>query len=114
MSGLSDNAVAALRTPPAPRLVEIQWLWRRLWVFTTTLVSLAILAGIVLALAGAGLNAAAAPALAGVAYGLIALIAFIGLIYVVGATAYELTQLVTAARVDLASLRPADPSRSLT
>ena len=45
-----------------------------------------------------------AQALSGVAYGLLALNAFIGLIYVVGATAYELTQLVSSARIDLAAV----------
>lgn len=94
----------ATLTQPSPRLNEIQWLWRRLWVFGVTGANLALLAGIVWSFSQASPAQHAAQALAGVAYGLIALNAFIGLIYVVGATAYELTQLVASARIDLAAV----------
>lgn len=91
-------------TQPSPRLNEIQWLWRRLWVFGVTVANLGLLAGIIWTFSQASPSAPAASALAGVAYGLLALNAFIGLIYVVGATAYELTQLVSSARIDLAAV----------
>lgn len=90
---------------PAPRLQEVNWLWRRWWVFGVTFGGLVILNAIVVALARQGLTPASAAALAGVAYGLIALNAFVGLIYVVGATAYELVQLAASARIDLAAIK---------
>lgn len=94
-------------TPPTPRLVEVQWWWRRIWSFLVTIVSLGIVAFIVWSLRGPDLGAAQAAALQGVAYALIGVVVFVGLIYVVGATAYELVQLVQAAKVDLALRRPA-------
>lgn len=94
-------------TPPTPRLVEVQWFWRRVWSFTVTLTALLIVGFIVWSLRLAGLGAAQAAALQGVAYALIGVVVFVGLIYVVGATAYELVQLVQAAKVDLALRRPA-------
>lgn len=93
-------------TPPTPRLVEVQWFWRRCWSYGVTVVALVIVGCIVWALRSPDLVPAAAPALQGVAYGLIGLVALVGLIYVVGATAYELVQLVQAAKVDLAGRRP--------
>ncbi len=89
-------------TQPTPRLREVTWLWRRLWSFGVTFAALAIVAGIVFVLPGAGLALAQAVALQQVAFALIGLIVFVGLIYVVGATAYELVQLVEAAKVDRA------------
>lgn len=100
----------AVLTPAPPRLREIQWLWRRLWVFVVTGANLGLLAGIIWTFSQASPSAPAAQALAGVAYGLISLNAFIGLIYVVGATAYELTQLVASARIDLAAVSIRRPS----
>lgn len=100
----------ATLTQPSPRLNEIQWLWRRLWVFGVTAANLILLGGIIWTFSQASPAAPAASALAGVAYGLIALNAFIGLIYVVGATAYELTQLVSSARIDLAAVSIRRPS----
>lgn len=94
----------ATLTQPSPRLNEIQWLWRRLWVFGVTAANLILLGGIIWTFSQASPAAPAASAMAGVAYGLIGLNAFIGLIYVVGATAYELTQLVSSARIDLAAV----------
>lgn len=88
--------------PPVPRLKEIEWLWRRWWSFCVTGISLVIVAAIVWSLRQAGLGDAQAVALQNIAYGLIGTVVFIGLIYVVGATAYELTQLVQAARVQIA------------
>lgn len=91
-------------TQPSPRLNEIQWLWRRLWVFGVTGANLSLLGGIIWSFSQASPAPAAASAMAGIAYALIGLNAFIGLIYVVGATAYELTQLVSSARIDLAAV----------
>ena len=88
--------------PAAPRLKEIEWLWRRWWSFGVTVVALAIVAFIVWSLRGVGMSDAQAIALQHIAYGLIGVVFFVGLIYVVGATAYELTQLVQAARVQIA------------
>lgn len=88
--------------PPVPRLKEIEWLWRRWWSFGVTLISLAIVAFIVWSLRATGMSDAQAVAMQHVAYGLIGTVVFVGLIYVVGATAYELTQLVQAARVQIA------------
>jgi hypothetical protein len=96
---------APVLTPPPPQLREIQWFWRRLWVFVVTTANLALLAGIIWTFSRAAPAAPAAAALSGIAYGLIALNAFLGLIYVVGATAYELTQLLASARIDLAFAR---------
>lgn len=93
-------------TPPTPRLVEVQWFWRRVWSYLVTVFALGIVAFIVLALRAPDLGTAPAAALQGVAYALIGLVVFVGLIYVVGATAYELVQLVQAAKVDLALRRP--------
>lgn len=87
---------------PTPRLKEIEWLWRRWWSFGVTVVALAIVAFIVWSLRGIGMTDAQAVALQHIAYGLIGTVVFVGLIYVVGATAYELTQLVQAARVQIA------------
>lgn len=95
--------------PPAPRLKEIEWLWRRWWSFGVTVAALAIVAFIVWSLRSPGLADAQALALQYVAYGLIGTVIFVGLIYVVGATAYELTQLVQAARVQIAIGRGANP-----
>jgi hypothetical protein len=92
----------ATLTQPTPRLREVTWLWRRLWSFGVTFGALAIVAGIVMVLPGTGLALAQAVALQQVAFALIGLIVFVGLIYVVGATAYELVQLVEAAKVDRA------------
>lgn len=86
--------------PPAPRLVEINWFWRRLWSFLVTLALLALLAVQVFQLGEPGLSEAQAQAHQGIAWGNLGLIAFVGLIYVGGATAYEVVQLVAAARVD--------------
>ncbi len=91
-----------LLTPQTPRLVEVQWFWRRSWSFLVTVVALLIVGFIVWALRGPGLADAQAAALQGVAYACLGVVVFIGLIYVVGATAYELVQLVQAAKVDLA------------
>lgn len=88
--------------PAAPVLKEIEWLWRRWWSFGVTLISLAIVAFIVWALRQPGLGDAQAVALQQIGWGLIGTVVFIGLVYVVGATAYELTQLVQAARVQIA------------
>lgn len=88
--------------PAAPVLKEIEWLWRRWWSFGVTAISLAIVAFIVWALREPGLGAAQAMALQQIGWGLIGTVVFIGLVYVVGATAYELTQLVQAARVQIA------------
>ena len=88
--------------PAAPRLKEIEWLWRRWWSFGVTVVALAIVAFIVWSLRGVGMTDAQAIALQHIAYGLIGTVVFVGMIYVVGATAYELTQLVQAARVQIA------------
>lgn len=88
--------------PPVPRLKEIEWLWRRWWSFCVTGVSLVLVAGIIWALRQPGLTDAQALALQGLGYALCGTVVFIGLIYVVGATAYELTQLVQAARVQIA------------
>jgi hypothetical protein len=92
----------ATLTQPTPRLREVTWLWRRLWSFGVTFAALGIVAFIVQVLPGAGLGVAQAVALQQVAFALIALTVFVGLIYVVGATAYELVQLVQAARIDRA------------
>lgn len=100
-----------LRVQPAPRLNEINWLWRRLWSFGVTVAALVIVAGIVWTIRAPHLGAAQAMALQHIAYGLILTVIFVGLIYVVGATAYELVQLVQAARVDVARSRPSAPSR---
>ena len=89
-------------TTPTPRLREVTWLWRRLWSFGVTFGALAIVAFIVSVLPEAGLALPQAVALQQVAFALIGLIVFVGLIYVVGATAYELVQLIEAARVDRA------------
>jgi hypothetical protein len=88
--------------PAAPQLKEIEWLWRRWWSFSVTVIALAIVAAIVWTLREPGLGAAQAVALQQIAWGLIGTVIFIGLVYVVGATAYELTQLVQAARVQIA------------
>lgn len=95
--------------PPAPRLGEIEWLWRRWWSFSVTLIALIIVAFIVWSLRGVGMTDAQAVAMQHIAYGLIGTVIFIGLIYVVGATAYELTQLVQAARVQIAIGRGGQP-----
>lgn len=87
---------------PTPRLKEIEWLWRRWWSFSVTAIGLAIVAFIVWSLRQAGMTDAQAVALQHIAYGLIGTVVFVGLIYVVGATAYELTQLVQAAKVQIA------------
>lgn len=87
-------------TQPTPRLQEVQWFYRRLWSYGVTVLSLVIVAGIVWALGMVSLGDAAASALQGIAYALIGLTVFVGLIYVVGATAYEVIQLVQAASVD--------------
>lgn len=89
-------------TQPTPRLQEVQWLWRRWWSFGVTVIALAIVGFIVWTLPAPELTAPAAVALQNIAYALIGTVIFVGLIYVVGATAYELTQLVQAAKVDLA------------
>lgn len=86
---------------PAPRLVEIQWFWRRLWVFVTTIGNLVLLAGIVWALA----HGAASMLLVWVALALIAFQALIGAVYILGATSYELVQLLTAAKIDIAAIK---------
>ncbi len=88
--------------PPVPRLKEIEWLWRRWWSFGVTVIALAIVGFIVWSLRAAGMTDAQAIAMQHIAYGLIGTVVFIGLVYVVGATAYELTQLVQAARVQIA------------
>lgn len=106
---MSDRDPATL-TQPTPRLREVTWLWRRLWSFGVTFAALAIVAFIVFVLPEAGLAATQALALRQVAYALIGLIVFVGLIYVVGATAYELVQLVEAARVDRAHSPSAAPT----
>ncbi|QQQ19691.1 hypothetical protein JIP62_06280 [Brevundimonas vitis] len=97
----------ATLTQPTPRLVEVQWVWRRSWSFLVTVIALVIVAGIVWCLGQPGVVDLQARALQGVAYALIGLIVFVGLIYVVGATAYELVQLIQAAKVDLAGRRAA-------
>ena len=89
-------------TPPTPRLQEVQWFWRRWWSFGVTVIALAIVAAIVWSLRSTGITDAQAAALQGVAFALIGTVVFVGLIYVVGATAYELVQLVQAAKVDIA------------
>lgn len=91
---------------PAPRLQEVQWLWRRLWSFAVTLIGLAVLAGIVWLLGQPGLSATQAHALQAMGYVVAGLIAFVGLIYVGGATTYEIWQLVSAVRIDRAILGP--------
>lgn len=88
--------------PPVPRLKEIEWMWRRWWSFGVTLIALAIVGFIVWSLGGSTMTDAQALAMQHIAYALIGTVIFIGLIYVVGATAYELTQLVQAARVQIA------------
>lgn len=104
----SDRLVSDLRIQPAPRLNEISWLYRRLWSFLVTVVALAIVAGIVWTIRAPHLGAASAGALQNIAYALIGTVVFVGLIYVVGATTYELVQLVQAARVDVARSRAGD------
>jgi hypothetical protein len=97
----------ATLTQPTPRLIEVQWFWRRSWSFLVTVVALAIVAGIVWCLGQPGLTDLQSRALQGVAYALIGLIVFVGLIYVAGATAYEAIQLIQGAKVDLAGRRAA-------
>ncbi len=94
-----------LRVQPAPRLNEINWFWRRFWSFGVTFIALAIVAGIVWSLRAPHLGPAQAMALQSVGYGLIGTVVFVGLIYVVGATTYELAQLAAARRVDVARAR---------
>ncbi|MGH7027358.1 hypothetical protein [Brevundimonas sp.] len=91
-----------LRVQPAPRLNEINWFWRRLWSFSVTFVALAIVGGVVWTLRAPHISAGQAMALQSIAYGLIGTVVFVGLIYVVGATTYELAQLAAARRVDVA------------
>lgn len=98
-------SVTDLRVQPAPRLREINWLWRRLWSFGVTIIALAIVAGVVWSIREPHLGSAQAIALQHVAYGLIVTVIFVGLIYVVGATTYELAQLIEARRVDVARAR---------
>lgn len=92
-----------LRVQPAPRLNEINWLWRRLWSFGVTVFALVIVAGIVWTIRAPDLGPAQALALQNIGYALILTVIFVGLIYVVGATTYELVQLVQAGRVDVAN-----------
>lgn len=94
------DATSKPLTQPTPRLQEVQWFWRRLWSYGVTVLALAIVTVIVWALGWVSLSDAAAHALQGVAYALIGLTVFVGLVYVVGATAYEIIQLIQAASVD--------------
>lgn len=104
---MTEAASPAL-VQPSPRLHEINWGWRRAWSFGVTLICLGLLAWVVGALAHAGLTPQAAQPLAWVGFGLIGLIAFVGLLYVAGATAYEFVQLASATRIQVASLNVGD------
>jgi hypothetical protein len=86
---------------PAPRLLEITWLWRRSFCFGLALLLLAILAAIVWSLGNLDLGRDAVVALTGIAYAVIVLLAVDMLIYVGGATTYELVQLAQAAKIDI-------------
>lgn len=97
---MSEPDAEARLTPPAPRLIEINWFWRRSWSFLVTLVLLGLVGWLIHTLGRAGLSDAQAGAVQGVAFASLGLIAFVGLIYVGGATAYELSQLAAAARGD--------------
>lgn len=87
--------------PPPPRLQEINWRYRRFFSFGLTLLSLTLLAGIIWSLGNLQLGQGAVAALTGIAYALIVLIAAVMLIYVGGATTYELVQLAQAAKIDI-------------
>jgi hypothetical protein len=108
LTDLIDTDVELMRprlVQPTPQLHEINWFWRRSWSFGVTLACLILLAFIVWALAYRNLVPDAAQPLSWVGLGLIALIAFVGLLYVAGATAYEFVQLGQAARVEVAGLK---------
>lgn len=93
---------------PAPRLMEINWFWRRLWSFAVTLALLAIVALHAWFLGREGLNPEQAAAIQRTVWAELGLIAFVGAIYVGGATVYECWQLVSAVRVDRALLGRGD------
>lgn len=86
---------------PAPRLQEISWLWRRWFCFGLGLLDLVLLAAIIWSLGNLQLGRDAVNALTGIAYALIVLQSVNMLIYVGGATTYELVQLAQAAKIDI-------------
>lgn len=101
----SDQPAAPARlVQPAPRLHEINWQARRWWSFIVTIVGLALIAGLTWIIGQPQTPPEAAQAAAGAIYALCGLIAFVGVLYIAGATGYEIAQLFQAARVDAASL----------
>ncbi|WP_439471320.1 hypothetical protein [Brevundimonas sp.] len=87
--------------PAPPRLQEITWLWRRCFSFGLAALILVLLAGIIWSLGHLTLGQGAVNALTGIAFALIALLFADMLVYVGGATTYELVQLAQAAKIDI-------------
>ena len=87
--------------PPPPRLQEITWLWRRSFCFGLAVLVLILLAAIIWSLGHLTLGQGAVNALTGIAFALIGLLFADMMIYVGGATSYELAQLAQAAKIDI-------------